>query len=107
MNSVYNENIYNELNNWNFGAMLCPFLWGLGNKIDWTLTAVALFSLCNPLTALLVCIWFGMNGNKWALESGCYKDFDSFSKQQKRWTAGILVLYCILYLVFAVVYVVM
>ncbi len=105
MNSIYKENLYSELNNWNFGAMLCPFLWGPGNRIDWSFTALALISLCNPLTALLVCIWFGMNGNKWALDTGWYKDSSTFETVQKRWVAGILILYCLLYLVFAAVYI--
>lgn len=105
MNSVYSEDFYNELNNWNIGAMLCPFLWGLGNKIEWTLIAIALVSLCNPLTALLVCVWFGMNGNRWAFESGSYKDAETFAVVQKRWLTGILALYFVLYLVFAGIYI--
>lgn len=105
MNSVYSEDFYNELNNWNIGAMLCPFLWGLGNKIEWTLIAIALVSLCNPLTALLVCVWFGMNGNRWAFESGSYKDAETFAAVQKRWLTGILALYFVLYLVFAGIYI--
>ena len=105
MNSVYSEDFYNELNNWNIGAMLCPFLWGLGNKIEWTLSAIALVSLCNPLTALLVWVWFGMNGNRWAFESGSYKDAETFAVVQKRWLTGILALYFVLYLVFAGIYI--
>ena len=105
MNSVYNENTGIELDNWNFGAMICPFLWGLGNKIDLPLTLIALVSLCNPFTALLVCIWFGLNGNKWALEANRYESVDAFISIQKHWAAGILGLYIIFYAVFAVIYI--
>ena len=105
MSSVYNESFYNEINNWNVGAMLCPILWGLGNKIDWHLIALAIVSLCSPLTAILACIWFGMNGNKWVLESTGYKDAEGFKTVQKRWLTGILVLYAVIYLVFASAYI--
>lgn len=104
MNSVCKENLYSEINSWNLGAMLCPFLWGLGNKIDWPLNALALISLCNPLTALLVCVWFGMNGNKWALENNDFKNIEIFKTVQKRWATGIITIYAVAYLVFAAIY---
>ena len=44
------------------------------------LIALAIISLCNPLTALLACIWFGINGN-----------------------IAIISLYAVLYVVFSII----
>lgn len=105
MNGVYDESYYNEVNNWNIGAMLCPFLWALGNKIDWVLSLLAFISLCNPLSALLVCVWFGMNGNKWALESNNFENIYDFKTLQKKWTVAIIGLYAFIYCIFALCYI--
>lgn len=74
-----------NLKKWNWGAAFLSIFWGVGNK-----SYLALLSLV-PIVNLFWWIVCGIKGNKWAWESGIFKDVESFDAAQGTWNrAGIV-----------------
>jgi hypothetical protein len=75
-----------EIKKWNWGAFSFNMIWGIGNHAYLTL-------LC--LVPFLNIIWIfvcGANGNRWAWESGKFKNVEEFLAVQKTWNrAGLFV----------------
>lgn len=80
-----------EINQWNWGAFLLSWIWGIFNNVYWTL--IALIPI--PLVGLVVSIIAGVKGTRQSWENGKWQDADieAFQKKQKGWMiAGFIVL---------------
>lgn len=71
------------LNDWNWGAFLLGWIWGVGNGIYWPI--VMLIPVIGQLAALVIIFVLGVNGNRyaWAVFKGTADEFD---KKQQIWT---------------------
>ena len=78
-------------NHFNWGAFLLNCLWGLGNNSYLTLLVLAtsFIPLLNMVAPLVLCVWFGVEGNKWAWKNKRFQSIEHFHSYQKKWaTAG-------------------
>ena len=84
----------------NWGAFFLTWAWGIFNKTYITLIVIPISMI--PIIGIILnfacSIWFGINGNKWALENKEFKDLDEFVKYQKSFVVASIILY-LLYLV--------
>ena len=86
----YNFEQEEEIKKWNFGAMFLPLIWGPCNKCYITLTCLIPFLLPMPVlfnayAAIILHLWFGMYGNKWALENKNWENLEEFARVQQNW----------------------
>jgi len=82
-------NQYEELpegvRGWNWGAFMFTFFWGIGNRAY--LSFLALVPILNIVWPFIC----GGLGNKWAWQSGYFKDVETFRMVQSTWNrAGLL-----------------
>jgi len=86
--------------NFNWGAFLLTWIWGLGNKTYITLLMFAAFILAfipfvNILAGMLqlgLAIWFGIKGNEWAWKNKKFDSVEAFHSYQKKWAiAGTII----------------
>lgn len=82
----------------NWGAFLLSWIWGLGNSSFITLVIIpaALLSFI-PFAGFLIqlglAVWFGMKGNTWAWQNKQFESVEKFNEYQKKWAvAGVIVL---------------
>ena len=74
----------------NWGAFLLNWIWGLGNKTYITLLifAASILSLI-PFIGFLIplgcSIWFGIKGNEWAWQNKKWDSVEHFTSVQKTW----------------------
>jgi len=83
------DSIPPEIKKWNWGAFSFNIIWGIGNHAYLTL-------LC--LVPLLNIVWIficGANGNKWAWQSGQFKNVEEFLAVQKTWNRAGLFMFII------------
>lgn len=92
---------YDVAKQFNWGAFLGTWVWGLFNKSYITLWQIVL--MCTPMGIpfALIC---GIKGNEWAYKNTKYDDADKFNKIQEKWAnicIGIFVfsipIFCILF----------
>ena len=117
-NSVY-ENIENTsglgessivpdevAHHFNWGAFLLNWIWGLGNKTYITLLMLlaSIIPFVNFVAPLALCIWFGVEGNKWAWKNKRFQSIEHFHSYQKKWAAAGIILFIIGILFYAAVF---
>ena len=71
--------------NFNWGAFLFNFVWGIKYR-KWALLAVPFLCFVPYIgipAALIMAYWAGKNGNQWAWEEVSYKDKDDFHEGSK------------------------
>lgn len=68
----------------NWGAFLMNWIWGIahGKYITLLYFPACLVPVIGPL---LISIWFGIEGNKWAYETGKWESVEQFNEAQKLW----------------------
>ena len=66
---------------WNWGAFLMSWIWGLGNK-----TYIALLSLI-PVVSIVMAFVLGAKGSAWAWKNGKWESVEQFTRVQGLWTA--------------------
>jgi hypothetical protein len=77
---------------WNWGAFLMSWIWGLGNK-----TYIALLCLI-PVVNLVMIFILGAKGSQWAWQNKRWQSAEQFTRTQGLWTAfglGLLAGYAI------------
>jgi serine/threonine protein kinase len=75
-----------EIQGWNWGAFLMPYLWPFTNKV-W----IGLLALM-PQVGWLVAIALGAKGNEWAWKSRKWRSIEQFKAHQRGWTiAGLFI----------------
>ncbi|MFK7896140.1 MAG: hypothetical protein AB8G23_09910 [Myxococcota bacterium] len=86
-------------NQWNFGAFVLTPIWGLGNRVYWSLLALV------PILGFAVQIYAGLKGYKAARDSFPWQSDEEFEQAQRlwnRWGIGVgifsLVVYSLLFL---------
>ncbi len=67
----------------NWGAFLLSWIWGLFNKTYITLIYLILGFI--PFVNLGVSIWFGFKGNEWAWKNKRFENIGKFNKYQEKW----------------------
>jgi hypothetical protein len=79
-----NEDLPEELKHFNWGAFLLNWIWGImhGKYITLLYFVACLIPIVGPLA---ISIWFGIEGNKWAWNSGTWKSVEEFNKKQRAW----------------------
>ncbi len=70
-----------ELEGWNWGAFLLTWIWGVGNRVWWSLLALAPI----PFARLAMGIVLGIKGNEWAWQSRRWDGIEHFRKTQRTW----------------------
>ena len=85
----------------NWGAFFFSWIWGLFNKtyipfILFIIPLLVFIPIINIFTGIIqlgLCIWFGINGNKWAWQNKRWNSIEHFHAVQKKWAiASILYL---------------
>lgn len=81
----------------NWGAFLLSWIWGIGNNSFITLVIIpaAILNLI-PFVGILVqiglAVWFGKMGNTWAWQNKHFDSIEQFNDYQKKWAiAGLIV----------------
>ena len=75
----------------NWGAFILTWIWGIHYK-KWV-TLLIFPAILIPPIALVLQIWFGIVGNKWAWQSKRYKSIQEFHDIQKKWaTVGVWII---------------
>jgi hypothetical protein len=76
------------LGDFNWGAFLLTWIWGIGNGVYWS------FLVFVPYLGALVMPWvLAFKGNEWAWRTGRWDSVEHFQRVQKTWTrAGFIVL---------------
>ena len=75
----------------NWGAFLFTWIWGCYYK-KW-ITLLIIPACIIPILPLILSIWFGIAGNKWAWQNKRYKSIQDFHNTQKNWAiAGTILL---------------
>jgi len=84
------------LSRWNWGAFFLTFVWGIFNRVWWSL----LMFLPVPFIQIIIPFVLGAKGNRSAWKKGNYSSLEDFKNVQKKWAwAGFIwgiVLICIL-----------
>ena len=76
---------YKEIKKFNWGAFLLGWFWGIFNKSYKTLwqLPISLIPQGGAVVSFFISIYFGINGNKWALENKQFNSLDDFQKYQR------------------------
>lgn len=109
-NSWERDKIEKAKSEWNWGAFLLHWIWGIGHGIWWpcvVMVSIGLLSLLLlPLVPFLsivnwvacsilsmgICIYLGIKGNAMAWDNGCYNNYAHFVQKERNWTiAGLIV----------------
>ncbi len=87
----------------NWGAFLLGWIWGLGNKCFFTLMAVPIPRI--PYVGLIInfglCVWFGIKGNEWAWQNKKWESVEVFQQNQRKWAIAGIIFHIVL--IFAIV----
>ena len=75
----------------NWGAFFFTWIWGICYK-KW-ITLIIIPCSFIPLVPLGLCIWFGIQGNKWAWQSKRYRSIQEFHEIHKKWAIAGLSLF--------------
>ena len=78
-------------NRYNWGAFFFHWIWALVYG-KFVIALVALISHVIPFLPLIICIWMGTQGNKWAWQSKKYQSIEEFHQIHRKWAvAGICI----------------
>ena len=94
------KNMPEELQDFNWAAFLLTFIWGLKFKAWITLLAIPLLLIQLPfglnwLLLIILQLYCGANGNKWAYRQEYWKKPKDFRITQMKWAAVALGFYII------------
>ncbi len=94
-----------QLNEFNWGAFLFTFIWGIRFRVWITLLAIPLILVQMPLKLnwilyLLLQFYCGFNGNNWAYQTLHNKSAAEFRKQQEYWGIAAISCYIVIPLIF-------
>jgi hypothetical protein len=68
------------LGDWNWGAFILTWIWGIGNNVWWSLLVFV------PYLGLLVMPWvLAFKGNEWAWQSKRWQSVEHFKSVQHTW----------------------
>lgn len=86
----------------NWGAFLLSWIWGLFHKkyITLIIIPIAYIPKIGGLLAFILGIYFGLKGNRWALENKQFTSIEQFNKYQCRFVVAaviILIIYMVLF----------
>lgn len=85
----------NEIKQWNWGAFLLNWVWGIGNS-----TYISLLMFV-PLVNVVMIFVLGAKGSEWAWRNRTWRDIEHFKATQKKWrNAGFALVLIVLPLVF-------
>ena len=89
-----------ELRHFNWGAFLLNWIWGIMHKKYITLLyfPACIIPIIGPL---IISVWFGFMGNKWAGQAQDWESYARFNDVQRNWVKLWLILF-VLGLIFAV-----
>ncbi len=68
-----------EIDQWNWGAFLLNWIWGVGNN-----KFIALLTLV-PFFGLAMCFVLGLKGSRWAWRNGRWDSVEHFKRVQRSW----------------------
>ena len=71
------------MNQFNWGAFLCTWIWGIANKTY--ITLIILIAGFIPFMSLILSIWFGFKGNEWAWRNKRFESEAAFHEYQIFW----------------------
>ncbi len=88
-----------DIQRFNWGAFFFSFIWAFFNGAyiqAFIYLGVTFFlNIFSPVLSSIVgfglCIWFGINGNEWALKSKSWKSIAHFHLVQRRWAMAIFI----------------
>ena len=86
------------ISEWNWGAFLLTWIWGLGNK-----THIS-FLVFVPLLNYVWPFVLGAKGNKWAWQNKTWQSIEQFEKTQKRWAIWGAIAAVLVIVIIAVLY---
>lgn len=69
------------LKRWNWGAFFLGFVWGIGNKLPFTLVEI----LIPPPLGLFWRIFLAIKGDKWAWQKKDWPSIEDFRRTQRLW----------------------
>ena len=102
-----NDIIPVEIKKWNWGAFIFTWIWGIGNRLYWTLLILLLGSI--PKVGLILVfvarIIFGIKGSEWAWKAKTWDSVEHFLRVQHNWAIACLWVLGISF-VFAIIYVI-
>lgn len=89
-NDYSQSEIDKEIEQWNWGAFFCSWLWGAFNGIYWPLFIILIAGIpyVGQVCSLCLCVYLGLNGSKMAWRTGKYHSFERFKNAQKHWAVG-------------------
>ena len=95
--SFFNNELPYQIRRFNWGAFCFNFIWGIFNNSYLTfLIFIAFFipvnyAIYSGIVSIVLGIWFGINGNKWAWENKEWKSVEHFNYVQRKWAiAGVI-----------------
>lgn len=93
-------------NHFNWGAFFLNWIWGLGNKTYITLLIFlgSIIPILNFVAPLALCIWFGVEGNKWAWKNKRFLSIEHFHSYQKKWAVAGITLFIVGILFYAALF---
>jgi hypothetical protein len=94
-----------ELNDFNWGAFLLTFIWGIKHRVWITLLAIPLICFQMPLALNWILfgvlqIYCGINGNRWAYQRDWWMKPKDFRLNQAKWGAFGLLLNIVVPIIF-------
>jgi len=93
-----------EIKEWNWGAFLLTWVWGIDNKVWWSLLSLIPF----PPVGIAAMVILGIRGNEWAWQCKKWDSIEQFRHRQRIWmywgiaaflAPFVLILGCILIIV--------
>ena len=90
----HKNNFPPELDKFNWGAFLLNWIWGVMHKKYITLLIFPA-SIIPFIGPLVMSIWFGIAGNKWAWESKNWNSVEEFNESQTLWVRLWFVLFIV------------
>lgn len=97
-----NGELAKELKKFSWAAFLWTFIWGLAHKQPITLIIIPMYFIpyFGWIFGLIILpIWFGTEGNRWAWQSKRWESLEQFKHIQKLW----FIWYLIISAIFAVI----
>ncbi|MDP1970376.1 MAG: cytochrome c oxidase assembly factor Coa1 family protein [Methylobacter sp.] len=76
-----------EIDNWNWGAFLLNWIWGIGNN---TFIALLMFV---PFVNFVIPFVLGVKGSAWAWRNKEWESIDHFKAVQKKWARWTVIVY--------------
>ena len=98
-----------EYRNFNWGAFLATWIWGVCNKSYLTLlifagSIVSIIPFVGWFVPLGMSIWFGIKGNEWAWQNKEWESLEQFNEVQRKWAMWSAIITGILIVISIIIY---